>query len=264
MDSNQDIIAGFEELFGGTAGEEPEVEETETTEEVEETEGNEEGNEEGSEEITEETEDQQEEKPEESPEEKQKSRQNYEFARLRTENKKQANLLKNLGKAIGLDPKSTPEEVADKVAEILLQKEAKEKNIPVEIMQRLQELESIAAENTRVKIENETQKAFTNLAEKYNLESGALTAFAHELAANGKNPFDGVEVDIEAEYIKLHHSDIVKAAVEAALNEENQRKKKVEEHAGSRVPGSSTESGDGGKKIESVADLDRYFSTLTL
>ena len=163
-----------------------------------------------------------------------------------------------------MDSKATVEEVAEKVNEILLQKEAKEKNIPVEIMQRLQELESIAAENTRVKIENETQKAFTNLAEKYNLESDALTAFANELAANGKNPFDGVEVDIESEYIKLHHADIVKAAVDAALNAENQRKEKVEKHAGSRVPGSSTESGDGEKKIESVADLDKYFSTLDL
>lgn len=260
MDNNQDIIAGFEELFGG-ASEEPEVEETvEETEEVEETEGTEEGSEE-----TEETEEEQsEEQPEETPEDKQKSRQNYEFARLRTENKKQANLLKNLGKAIGMDSKATVEEVAEKVNEILLQKEAKEKNIPVEIMQRLQELESIAAENTRVKIENETQKAFTNLAEKYNLESDALTAFANELAANGKNPFDGVEVDIESEYIKLHHADIVKAAVDAALNAENQRKEKVEKHAGSRVPGSSTESGDGEKKIESVADLDKYFSTLDL
>lgn len=261
MDNNQDIIAGFEELFG-VSSEEPEVEETvEEAEEVEETEGTEEG----SEEIAEETEEEQsEEKPEESAEDKQKSRQNYEFARLRTENKKQANLLKNLGKAIGLDPKATPEEVAEKVNEILLQKEAKEKNIPVELMQRLQELESIAAENTRVKIENETQKAFTTLAEKYSLNSDALTSFAHELAANGKNPFDGVEVDIESEYIKLHHEDIVKAAVDAALNAENQRKKKVEEHAGSKVPGSSTDSGDGGKKIESVADLDRYFSTLNL
>ena len=260
MDNNQDIIAGFEELFGSSS-EESEVEETvEETEQVEDSEDVEEA-----EDTTEETEEEQEEeKPEETPEDKQKSRQNYEFARLRTENKKQANLLKSLGKAIGLDPKATAEEVADKVTEILLQKEAKEKNIPVEIMQRLQELENIAAENTRVKIENKTQKAFTDLAEKYNLNTEALTSFANELAENGKNPLDGVEVDIEAEYIKLHHADIVKAAVDAALNEETQRKKKVDEHAGSKVPGSSTDPGDGEKKIESVADLDKYFSSLDL
>lgn len=261
--TNEEIRAGLEDLFSTGAEESEETEEVET-EEVEETE---EETEEVEEESEEETEEESEEESEEEPEDKddaknkQKARQNFEFARLRTENKKQANLLRNLGKALGLDPKMSVDDIAAKVGEVLLQKEAEEKKIPVEYLQRIQELESIAAENTRIKIENETQKAFTSLAEKYNLDSDALTEFATYLAQNGKNPLEGVEVDLETEYLKLHHEDIVKAAVDAALEEENKRKDKVNQHASSRVPGSSTEPGSD-KKIETVAELDAYFSKL--
>lgn len=262
--SNEEIMAGFEELFADESTEESEEieEETEETEEVETEESEEdEGTEESEEDSEEESE---EDKPEdkESPEDKQKKKQNFEFARMRTENKKQAALLKKMGEVLGMDPKATPDQIAERFEQALLEKEAKEKNVPVELLQRLQELESIAAENTRVKIENETHKAFTDLAEKYELDSAALTEFATYLAQNGKNPLDGVEVDIESEYIKLHHADIVKAAVDAALAEEGKRKKKVEEHASSRTPGSSTDPGDSGAKIETVADLDKYFASL--
>ena len=255
---DKEIMAGFEELFGGSQ-EEPEAEPEETdTEEIE-------TDPETLEEEAENPEEKPEDEPEpESKEDKQKARQNYEFARLRTENKKQAQLLKNLGKVIGMDEKATPDQIAEKVQELILQKESKDKNIPVELLQRMQELESIAAENTRIKIENETQKAFTALAEKYNLDSKAITEFAVYLGEQGKNPLDGVEVDIEMEYVKLHHNDIVKLAVEAALAEEAKRKEKVDQHAGSGAPGGSTDSEDGGDKIKTVADLDKYFSEINV
>lgn len=261
--NESEIMAGFEELFGGSTEEtEVETEETETETETEETETEEVETE------TEETETETEDKPEdkegtESKEDKHKARQNYEFARLRTENKKQAQLLKNLGKVIGMDEKATPDQIAEKVQELILQKESKDKNIPVELLQRMQELESIAAENARIKIENETQKAFTALSEKYGLDSKALTEFATYLGEQGKNPLDGVEVDIEMEYVKLHHDDIVKLAVEAALAEEAKRKDKVDQHAGSGAPGGAGESSDG-EKISTVADLDKYLSGLSL
>lgn len=268
MATNEDIIAEFEELFGNETSEEnSEVEETnedstEESEDNQETSEEKEEDEDSSEESEEKEGEEKEGSKEKSPEEKKKARQNFEFARLRTENKKQANLLKNLGKSLGMDPKATPDEIAEKVQEILLQKEAKDKNVPVDLLQRMQELETIAAENSRIKLESETEKAFTNLAEKYNLDSDALTEFAVYLGENGKNPLDGVEVDIESEYIKLHHDDIVQAAVAAALEKESKRQKKVEEHAGTKPPGNSTEQSGGTDKIETVADLDKYFASL--
>jgi len=263
----KDIIAGFEDLFGGTPEPEDVTEPPEDTPEDPAPTDEPEDKPDEPEKPEDNPEDTPEDKDDEgqTPEDKQKARQNFEFARLRTENKKQATLIKNLGKVIGMDASATPDEIATKVQELIIQKQAKDSNVPVEMLQRIQELEDIAAENTRIKLENETQMAFTNLAEKYDLDSAALTEFATYLGENGKNPLEGVEVDIEAEYIKLHHEDIVKAAVAAALAEETQRQEKVDQHAGTRVPGSTGDSGDSGKdKIETVADLDKLFSGMEL
>lgn len=272
MATNEEIIAEFEELFGDDSTEEPENEEPETEDTSEDTEDDiedsedREGEGEDTEDDPEDSEDdaRDDEDKKNSSKDKQKARQNFEFARLRTENKKQANLLKSLGKVLGMDPKATPDQVAEKVQEILIQKEAKDKNVPVDLLQRMQELENIAAENSRIKLENETQKAFTNLAEKYKLDSDALTEFAVYLGENGKNPLEGVDVDIEAEYIKLHHDDIVQAAVSAALEAESKRKKKVEDHAGSKLPGDPSDQDNGKDKIETVEDLDKFFANASL
>lgn len=196
------------------------------------------------------------------PEPDPQSKQNHAFAELRTQNKKQAQILKSLGQAIGLDPNTSVDEVADKVKDILLQKQSKETNIPVETLREIEELKSLAQENKQIKLEQRTQMAFTDLAEKYKLSSEDLVAFANHLSANGKNPLDGVEVDMESEYLKLHFEDIVQARVDAALKAEQDRKQKVDEHAGSTPPGKA--GGDSGSedKINSVSDLDRYFNSL--
>lgn len=255
--TENEILAGFEDLFGST--EEP-TEETEVDTEP------------GDDEVEDQTEEQEEEsieesetEPEDKPsDDKHKAKQNFEFARLRTENKKQATLIKNLGKVIGMDSKASVEDIMNQVQDLVLQKEAKDTNVPVEVLQRMQELESIAAENQRIKLETDVQKALNNLAEKYAVSSDDLVKFVTHLSENNKNPLDGVQVDLEAEYLKLNHDLLVKAAVESALADEAKRKEHVDQHAGSRVPGNADDSDSEGTKINTVADLDKFFSGLEI
>jgi hypothetical protein len=192
-----------------------------------------------------------------------RAKQNYAFAELRTKVKRQEALIKNLGKVIGLDSNTPIETVASKVEELITRKEAKDANVPEELYTRLKQLESIAQESEKVKREKDVSDAFMSLSEKYELTSDEIVEFAGALAENGRNPLEVEGVDIEAEYLKLHQQDMIEKAVQAALNAEVERKKKVEDHASSSSTSSRDADGEGGE-IKSVSDLDKMFSEIDL
>lgn len=263
------IMQEFAQLFGLSDGEtaetqttETETETTETSTEVqetetqetntEETENQEGGNGDGQETVT------------ENHSGNSQSKANFAFAELRKKNKEFSNVFKDLGKAIGL-PDDTPlDQVVSKVQEVIVAKQAKEQGIPVSVLQEIQELRNIVNENKQIKLENEVTSAFTDLATKYKLTSDQLVEFANHLDASNKNPLNGASVDIEAEYLKLHYQDMINAAVATALQSEQNRKAKVEEHSGSEIPGKAGNLGNDDSKINTVADLDRYFGSMNL
>lgn len=255
--TNEEITNEFETLFGDSSEEEtPEEQPTEEEQpEEEDSEGEEETPEE---EQEEESENQPEEK---SKEDKQKAKQNYAFAQQRQQLKEQEAFIKNLGKLIGMED-AKPEEVRNRVQEVLLEKQSKEQNIPVEILQRLQNAEAIIQENQSIKRQNEVQSAFAGLVEKHGLSQDEVEGFTQYLISEGKNPLDNPNIDIHAEYLKLHYNDMIQAAVADALKKEQGRKKKVDEKSTNPVPGGSGDPED--KKINSVKDLDDLFSSMDL
>jgi len=256
--SNEEITNEFESLFGSEESEE-EIEEK-PTEEEEETEDEEETEEETEEEESEE--ESEEEKPEEEkPEDKKKAKQNYAFAQQRQQIKAQEQFIKKLGKLIGMDS-AKPEEIQDKVQELILQKQSKEQNIPVEILQRLEAAEAIVAENQAIRRQTEVKDAIAELAEKHDLGDDEITEFTQYLIDNDKNPLEHPEIDIAAEYLKLHYDDMIQAAVKEALSKENERKKKVDENSTSPAPDNQGAPEEG--KINSVSELDKLFSGLDL
>lgn len=262
--TNEQIVAEFEELFGGEAPEE-ETQEEPTEETTEET-----ANEEHPEETTEETEEQSDasdneeesENYEPAPKDTKQSRQNHAFAEQRLQIKKQNDFIKNIGKLIGFDEKATLEEIQEKVKDVLLEKEAKENNIPVDLMRRLERAESLIQENDQIKLEKKVTEAFTDLIEEHNLSQDDVNAFTNYLIDNGKNPMLDPNVDMKAEYLKLHYKDMVQAAVDAALAKESNRKKKVDEQASSGVGSSPSDKEEA--KISSVKDLDEVFGSMDL
>lgn len=257
--SNEQIIEEFGQLFGTNETEdEPEVEETqgeEPTEETEETEGTEEESTEESneEENTEESE-------RKSTSNKQ-SKQNYAFAQQRQQIKEHRMFLENLGKLIGMEG-AKPEDIQTKVQEVLLAKQSQEQNIPIDILRRLDNAERIIQENNQIKHEAKVQNAFMELIEKHHLDKDAVDSFTQHLIESGKNPAINQDVDIEAEYLKLHFQDMIDSAVEEAVKKEQERQAKVKEKSVS-----STDKGAGGAepgKINSVKDLDSLFNSMDL
>ncbi len=257
--TNDEIIQDFANLFGSDQ-EEPETEKPENPDENPEEE--EKPEEESEEEPEEEESGESEEEPEEKPkEDKKQAKQNYAFAQQRQQIREQENFIKNLGKLIGMEGSDT-NEIRNKVQEVLLQKQSQEQNVPVDILQRLQAAEAVIQENQEIKRQNEVQNAFANLVEKHGLSQDEVETFTQYLIDEGKNPLENPNVDIAAEYLKLHYDDMIQLAVSEALKKEQNRKSKVDDHSSGKVPGGGGDPED--KKINSVKDLDAVFSNMDL
>ena len=264
MEDDNKIIEEFEGLFGLTeestdADTDSELEETVTESETETTETETEPTETETEtdsETDSETE------TETAADNKQKQ-QNHAFAQLRTQVKQQSDLIKQLGEAIGLEKGTDVNTIADKVKEVLLLKQSKDTNIPVEFLKQFDEMKTIINENKTLKLQQDLTNSLNALSEKYALSEEQLLAFTDELIKQGKNPFDGVDVDLESEYLKLHHSEIVQKAVDDALKADKDRRKKADNHAANTPPGKGGDD-DTVEEITTVSDLDKYFDSLAL
>lgn len=271
--TNEQIAAEFEELFGSGEPDEEEPDTEETDEEEapeEETDDSEE--EEESDEDSEEDDDEEETADEDvdtsdrssdkgSARSKQ-AKQNHAFAEQRLQIKKNEDFIRSIGKLIGV-PDDTPlSEIQDKVKDALIAKEAKENNISVDLMKRLDRAEELLQENDRIKLEKKVTEDFSELIDKHNLDEEAVQEFTQYLIDNGKNPMLDSNVDIEAEYLKLHYEDMVQQAVANALAKETARKKKVEDNAPAAAPNGAKDKEE--PKINSVKDLDDLFNSMDL
>lgn len=271
--TNEQITAEFEELFGGgqapdedaaTEDQSTETEEEdvsdEPTEETSTDEGEEgdDAGEEGGEESTEDASD----NGEPSQESKQQARQNHAFAEQRLQIKRNEQFIRSLGKLIGFDENASIDEIQNRVKNALIEKEARDNNISVDLARRLDRAEELIQENDRIKLEKKVQEDFAELIDRHNLDKEQVDAFTAYLMDNGKNPLTDPNVDIDAEYLKLHYQDMIDAAVSNALAKEEARKKKVEEKAASGAPKGAGEKEEG--QITSVKDLDDLFANTDL
>ena len=266
MEDDNKIIEEFEGLFGLTeestdTDTDSEFEETVTESETETTETETESTETETDSETD-SETETETETEAAADNKQKQ-QNHAFAQLRTQVKQQSDLIKQLGEAIGLEKGTDVNTIADKVKEVLLLKQSKDTNIPVEFLKQFDEMKTIINENKTLKLQQDLTNSLNALSEKYALSEEQLLAFTDELIKQGKNPFDGVDVDLESEYLKLHHSEIVQKAVDDALKADKDRRKKADNHAANTPPGKGGDD-EAVEEITTVSDLDKYFDSLAL
>ena len=264
MEDDNKIIEEFEGLFGLTeesTNTDSEFEETETETEVTETETDIETEPTDSE--TENETDSETETETETETDNKQRQQNHAFAQLRTQVKQQSDLIKQLGEAIGLEKGTDVNTIADKVKEVLLLKQSKDTNIPVEFLKQFEEMKTIINENKTLKLQQDLTNSLNALSDKYALSEEELLAFTDDLIKQGKNPFDGIDVDLESEYLKLHHSEIVQKAVEDALKADKDRRKKADNHAANTPPGKGGDD-DTVDEITTVSDLDKYFDSLAL
>lgn len=259
IQTDSEIIAEFEELFGGGGSEDEDEKEDQTDKEDTSEDESDETDDEEEEEEDDEDEEKEDDDDESSKESAQVKKQREAFYLMRKQNKAQEKLIQGLGKVLGFDSKASQDEIMNKVQELITQKEAKEQNVPVEILQRMQDLEQKLQEKDSKEYESKVTAELTELIQEFELDDDELNSFIHKLVEEGKNPLEVEGVDLKGEYLKLHYEDLMEKAAQEAVEKEQARKEKAANHSSGTLPGKGGSDTKPDGKINTVGDLDKYF-----
>ncbi|WP_141529816.1 hypothetical protein [Bacillus thuringiensis] len=157
-------------------------------------------------------------------------RQNEAFARIRRENEQYQQQISEMQRfrdtiaEIGAARGMTPEQVLESYEQARLQQQAQETGVPVEHLQRLQQVETQLETQQYQQLQSETQNQLVALQQKYSLSNEDMSAFIDTAQQQG---FDPRFAPVEAYYLMLNQENITKRAVEQArqadLEAEKQR-----------------------------------------
>lgn len=183
---------------------------------------------------------------------------NRAFAEMRVKTQKYEKILKSLGNLLGAQDPNDPDAILNLVQEKVLQAQAKQQNIPVELLQKLDLLEAESQERQRAALTQQALIGFQNVKNQFGLDDKGLDAFADELAQNGINPF-AQQIDLVKVYRDFHFEDIIAKEVQKAVEAERQRALKAATE--STTPGSTTGVGGGTtpSQIKTAAELENWF-----
>jgi hypothetical protein len=183
---------------------------------------------------------------------------NRAFAELRVKTQKYEKILKSLGNLLGAQDVNDPDAILNLVQEKVLQAQAKQQNIPVELLQKLDLLEAESQERQKAALTQQALIGFQNVKNQFGLDDKGLDAFAEELAQNGINPF-AQQIDLVKVYRDFHFEDIIAKEVQKAVEAERQRALKAATE--STTPGSATGVGGGTtpSQIKTASELENWF-----
>lgn len=183
---------------------------------------------------------------------------NRAFAEMRVKTQKYEKILKSLGNLLGAQDPNDPDAILNLVQEKVLQAQAKQQNIPVELLQKLDLLEAESQERQKAALTQQALIGFQNVKNQFGLDDKGLDAFADELAQKGINPF-AQQIDLVKVYRDFHFEDIIAKEVQKAVEAERQRALKAATE--STTPGSTTGVGEGvtPSQIKTAAELENWF-----
>lgn len=183
---------------------------------------------------------------------------NKAFAEMRVRTQKYEKTLKSLGTLLGAQDINDTESILNLVQEKVIQAQAKQQNIPVELLQKLDLLEAESQARQKDALTQQALISFQNVKNQFGLDDKGLDAFADELAKQGINPF-AQQVDLVKVYRDFHFQDIIAKEVQKAVEAERQRALKAA--TSSTTPGSNlgVPGGEAPSQIKTAAELENWF-----
>jgi len=182
------------------------------------------------------------------------------FAQLRVQNAQYRKTLNGIAKILGVTDTSNPDTLIAQLNKVILEKEAKDKNVPAELLERLQILEERDREYTQKQIMEYAYLGFQRVKDLFNLDDAGLQKFADELVAAGINPFE-TKVDVVREYKLLHFDELIQAAVEQGIKQEQERAAKAANHSTAPKPQKGPGQSGNPEKITTVAQLNDWMNS---
>jgi hypothetical protein len=182
------------------------------------------------------------------------------FAQLRVQNAQYQKTLNGIAKILGVTDTSNPDTLIAQLNKVILEKEAKDKNVPTELLERLQLLEERDKEYSQKQIMEYAYLGFQRVKDMFNLDEAGLQKFADELVAAGINPFE-TKVDVVREYKLLHFDELMQAAVGQGIKQEQERAAKAANHSTTPNPQKGPGQSGNPEKITTVAQLNDWMNS---
>lgn len=183
------------------------------------------------------------------------SKSNEAFARLRVENKKNKDIIEKAARLAGL----SVDDFAVKLAEDEIKKGAEEAKIPVEVFQRIKDLEESnrATEFERHKLQFQT--TVRNFQSQVGLSDTDLNGFISQMMDAGITPHE-TEIDFNILYRGLNHDKLVESERQKWIAKQTRNQDKTS------TPGSSKgeTSPEEGVEIKTFKDFDNLMKGMTI
>lgn len=197
-----------------------------------------------------------------NPEEKFNNKANSAFAQLRIQNKAFADLIMNMAKASGQDPK-TIEEAQAILNEGLTKVVSKNRNIPEDVLREMEDDKKALAELKQTQARQRALSGFQLVKDTHGLSKEDVNTFADKLIEKNINPFEQ-EVDLVKEYRNIYFDELIAKAREEGVQAERARSLKAQQNSTtpSTQQGLPENAGSQGNPIKSVADLDKLLEGL--
>lgn len=182
------------------------------------------------------------------------------FIHMRQQNKKYADTLKGIANVLGIEGNNDEAALLAALQTKIAEKEAQQNNVPVELYQRLKQLEERDQEYSALQRQQMIAAGFETVKNTFNLTQQELNDFAGKLIEQGKNPLY-TDLNLVNEYRVLNFDNLVQKSIESALAAERERAAKATNNSTnpSDQTGKAPETGD--QKVTSVQGLENFFRT---
>jgi hypothetical protein len=196
-----------------------------------------------------------------NPEEK-FNKQDRAFAQMRVQNKEYSDLIMNLAKATGQEPKNIAE--AQEILKGGLSKVvSKNRNIPEDVLREMEEDKRAIAEYKQAQARQKALAGFQNVKDTFGLSREDVNRFADKLIEHKLNPFEQ-DLDLVKEYRNLYFEELITKAKEQGVQEERARSLKAQQNSTtpSTQKGVAETTGNQGTPVKTVKDLEKLLDGL--
>ena len=188
---------------------------------------------------------------------------NEAFANMRVQLKQQTDTLKGIAGILGIQDTYDEQTLMNALQQKILESQAQEQHVPVELLQKVQLLEQRDQQYTVMQRQATVEQGFQAIKTKYNLNDQQLNEFASGLIQSNLNPLEK-DVDLMKEYQNMHFDELLQSAVSKAVADEQSRAATAtqtstnpgNQQANAVIPGAPA-------KVNNVRDLQTWFNEQT-
>ena len=197
-----------------------------------------------------------------NPEDKFINKQAHTFAQMRIQNKAMHDLIMDLAKNTGQDPKNIAE-AQDLLRDSLNKVVSKNRNIPEDVLREMEADKRKLAEYEQTQTRQKVLSGFQQVKDLHGLSREDVNNFADKLIENNLNPYEQ-DIDLVKEYRNLYFDELIAKAKEEGVQAERARSIKAQTNSTtpSSQKGLPENTGNQASPIKTVEDLNKLLDGL--